>query len=145
MLLCLERMGPFIVCHALNDGPIHSIIYSVPLGAHGPIYIGLRLERMSPDISCYAQSIWAHFYSVTLYTIGPCSQCYILLRSECLGRCVICYALNDGPILLIINFVPLGAYGPICILSRIERWAHTLNYKFCSAQSVWAHSYYFTH
>jgi hypothetical protein len=50
-------MGPFILSHALNDGPILSIIYSVSLGAYGPIlsmmYLS-RLEHMGPFILNYA-------------------------------------------------------------------------------------------
>jgi hypothetical protein len=155
-----------IFCHARNNGPILSIIYFVPLGAHGPIYIVLHSEQMGPDIFCYAQSIWAHSYSVMLCTMGPYSQLYIMfcsehmgpfvfvtlwamgpwcqwyivLHSECISPFISNYALNNGPILSIIYSVLLRAYGPSCILSCSEWWAHAFNDILCYVQNIWAHS-----
>jgi len=114
-------MGPFLFCHALNDGPILLIINSVPLRAYGPICILSHSER------------WAHY-----------SQLYILFPSKRMGPFIYHHALNDGPMLSMIYCVMFRAYGPIHITLRTERWAHTLNHIFCSAQSIWAYLYYVT-
>jgi hypothetical protein len=59
IVLCSEQMGLFILNYTLNNGPIFLIIYSVLLGAHGPIHTVFCSER------------WAHPHACTLRTNGP--------------------------------------------------------------------------
>jgi hypothetical protein len=87
---------------------------------------------MGPFILYYAlndKPILLIIYSVPLRADGPF---------------VYYHGLNDGPMPLMIYCVTIRVYGPIHINLRAERWAHTLNYIFCSAHSVWARLYFVT-